>query len=89
MRPGTVPHPKRRVSPEFRDRVRCAMRTTRAQVLAAQIGIPQQTGLSELLHRPFAATPLTLGRLQRLARIVGFNGELFECAEQLMAACPQ
>lgn len=70
-------HPKRRINPAFRDVVRLVMRDRMlGKDICLVVGFPQQANLSEVLHRPFATSPLVMDRLQRLANLVGFEGAL-------------
>jgi len=46
--------------------------------LSADGGFPHPADFSPLLHRDFPGTPLVVERLERVARIIGFNpSEIF------------
>jgi hypothetical protein len=80
MRPGPLPHPKRKLNPGLRTAAVEAMRAKNPPgvVLALVSGFTHQSVLSNALHnRRVSATPLTISRLQRLAEAVGFSGALF------------
>lgn len=77
---GPIPHPKRRLNPEFREATRAAMRVGRpsGQVLALVAGFSYQTTFSTLLNAvAIPATPLTIARFERVARCVNFVGDIF------------
>ena len=65
-----------RISPEFRAAVRADERGIVR--LAQLLDIPSYPVLSKLVSRPrFTATPLNRARLQQLASLVGFTGDVF------------
>jgi hypothetical protein len=72
MMPGPKPSPRRQLSPQFVEAIQGSGRAVWQLSVMAFMG----RKLSTLLHNPFAATPLTIQRLQSIADDIGFRGEL-------------
>ncbi|MDO8795201.1 MAG: hypothetical protein Q7J25_11335 [Vicinamibacterales bacterium] len=77
---GLLAYPRRRLNPELRAAAREAMRAGQpsGSAIALLSGFRNPQAFSSTLHaRRVPATPLTIERLQRVAELVGFKGELF------------
>ena len=89
MRPGSPRYHRLSLNPELRTAYREQLRSTSGLQLALQAGFPHPTNLSSLLHAPqITASPLTLVRLRRLARLIGFEGPIFveQSADEAVAS---
>lgn len=78
-RMGPVPYPRRKLNPLLRERYRTATRDEHPSfLLALAAGFPHACQLSDVLHaRRVSATPLTVQRLEQVAKAIGFEGALF------------
>ena len=80
MRTGPLAHPKRKLNPALRSAYREAMRARApsGSQLALISGFTHQSAMSATLHAlRITASPLVVGRLQRLAECVHYAGPVF------------
>jgi hypothetical protein len=83
-RRGVLPHPRKKLNPAFRRRYQESLRDRHvsALALASAIGFSRPSHLSHLIHaRDIPGTPLVLGRMRRVAELIGFDGDPFEAAQ--------
>jgi hypothetical protein len=78
MQPRQPQAPRRQLNPQFRQAARDAMsRAYKSHVMASLGGFPHSTSFSNALHADkIAATPLAIGRLQRVADAIRFTGDV-------------
>lgn len=76
-----APRPRRRVHPLFREAYRIAIYIQKrdALTLALRSGYARQTSLSAAMNRAeVPASPTHIIRLQHLAKLIGYEGPMWE-----------